>query len=170
MSAYTYIYLFSSRTSLKELCLQLHRLFCIKMPQRLQQPFQRLSDTIPHSAMSLGISENNNYNKRGDVNAFFWDQTSLEWLYKLLYYLECSCKSCLTFFSLSSKIILLVVLSLPVALKLGHYKYFGTYTCKKINNENRKFEEEVIKLKPNQQRPKFSKASAPVLDSLTLFM
>lgn len=71
MSAYTYIYLFSSWTSLKELCLQLRRLFCIKIPQRLQQSFQRLTDTIPHSAMSLGISKNNNYNKRGDVNAFF---------------------------------------------------------------------------------------------------
>lgn len=116
MSAYTYIYLFSSWTSLKELCLQLRRLFCIKIPQRLQQSFQRLTDTIPHSAMSLGISKNNNCNKRGDVNAFFWDQASLEWLYKLLYYLECSYKFCLTFFSLS---FILLVLSLPVCTEIG---------------------------------------------------
>lgn len=124
MSAYTYIYLFSSWTSLKELCLQLRRLSCTKMPQRLQQSFQRLTETIPHSAMSLGFSENNNYNKRGDVNAFFWNQASLEWLYKLLYYLECSCKSCLTFSSLSSEIMLLLALSLPVCTEIGTLEVF----------------------------------------------
>lgn len=45
-SAYSYIYLFVSWTSMKELCLQLSRLFCIKMPQTLQQSFQKLTDTL----------------------------------------------------------------------------------------------------------------------------
>jgi len=56
----------------KELCLQLGRLFCIKMLWRLQQSFQQLTaDTIPYSVMSSGIRENNNNNnKRGDVHAF----------------------------------------------------------------------------------------------------
>lgn len=70
-SAYSYSYLFFSRASMKELCLQLSRVFCIKMPQRLWQSFQKLTDTIPYSVMSSGISgNNNNNNNRGDVNAF----------------------------------------------------------------------------------------------------
>lgn len=122
-----YIYLIFSWTSLKELCLQLGKPFCIKMPQRLQQSFQKLTDTIPYSVMSSGISENNNNNKRGDVNAFIWDQASLEWLYKLLYYLECSCKFCLTFLSLS----FIVVLSLPVSTEIGTLEVFWNTHFKK---------------------------------------
>lgn len=53
---------------MKELCLQLGRLLCVKIPQRLQQSFQKLADTIPYSVMSSGIGENNN--KRDDVNVF----------------------------------------------------------------------------------------------------
>lgn len=63
-----FFFFLSPCTRVKELCLQLGKLICIKMPQTLQQSFQKPTDTIPHNTMSSGISKNSN--TRGDVNGF----------------------------------------------------------------------------------------------------
>lgn len=60
---------------------------------------------------------------------FLGDQATLEWLYQFLYYLECSCKFCLTFLSLS----FIVVSSLPVSTEIGTLKVFWSICLKKIN-------------------------------------
>lgn len=67
-------------------------------------------------------------------------------LYKLFYYLECSCKVCLTLLSLA----FILVLTLPVSTEIGTLEIFWNIQLKKINNENRKFEEQIVMLKQNQ--------------------
>lgn len=134
-------------------------LFCIKMPQRLQQSFQKLIDAIPYSVMSSGTTTK--------VMLMF----SFEIRHLLNGFINCyiTWNALASFFNIS-----LTFLYSSSMTSSFHWNWdirsILEHTFKKINNENRKFEEKVIKLKQNQQRLKFSKASAFVLNSLTLLM
>lgn len=122
---------FFSWTSMKKLCLQLSRLFCIKWHRGCSRPSSSWLVQLL-SVMSSGITENND--KSRDVTAFIWEQASLERLYKLLYYLECSCKFRLIFLSL----LFTVIISLPVSTEIETLEVFWNIHFKKINNKDRK--------------------------------
>lgn len=143
-------YLFFFWTSFRS-CVCSSAVFCIRTSQRLQ----------PFSATTSGTSENSKTKEVMSMLSFEIRQLLNGFINLILLgmLLQVLLNILLTF--IYSSIVL------PVSTEIGILEVFWSICFKKIN---RWFEEKVIKLMQNQQSPKFNKASAFLLNSLTLLI